>query len=110
MSPWFLKEIAAEIAVALIHQYNLSLQQGIVPRVWKQSHITLVYKVGSADDTSNYRMSVLSVVTKILEKIYGMIIRILFISFNSRYLSSYNIIILLIWPIAIYLVILKLAS
>lgn len=70
LSARFLKEIAVEIAAPLAHLYNLSLQQGIVPREWKQSHITPVHEGGSTDDPSHYRpIAVVSVVAKVLEKI-----------------------------------------
>ena len=70
LSAHFLKEIAVEIAAPLAHLYNLSLQQGIVPHAWKQSHITPVHKGGSTDDPSHYRpIAVVSVIAKVLEKI-----------------------------------------
>jgi len=70
LSARYLKEIAVEIVVPLTYLYNKSLQQGIVPQAWKQSHITLVHKGGSLDEPSNFRpISVVSVVAKILEKI-----------------------------------------
>ena len=70
LSARFLKEIAVEIAAPLAHLYNLSLQQGIVPHAWKQSHITPVHKGGSTDDPSHYRpIAVVSVIAKVLEKI-----------------------------------------
>ena len=65
-----MREIAVEIAAPLTRLYNLSLQQGIVPRAWKQSHITPVHKGGSTDDPSHYRpIAVVSVVAKVLAKI-----------------------------------------
>ena len=70
LSAHYLKEIAVEIVVPLTYLYNRSLQQGIVPQVWKRSHITLVHKGSSLDEPSNFRpISVVSVVAKILEKI-----------------------------------------
>ena len=65
-----MRGIAVEIIAPLAHLYNLSLQQGIVPRAWKQSHITPVHKGGSTDDHSHYKpIAVVSVVAKVLEKI-----------------------------------------
>ena len=70
LSGRFLKKITAEIAAPLAHLYNLSLQQGIVPCAWKQSHITPVHNGGPTDDPSNYRpIAVVSVVAKVFEKL-----------------------------------------
>ena len=64
--------------------YNKSLQQGIVPQAWKQSHITPVHKGGSFDEASNFRpISVVSVVAKILEKIVSTQL--------SSYLENHNL-------------------
>ena len=70
LSAHFFREIAVEIAAPLTRLYNLSLQRGIVPRAWKQSHITPVHKGDSTDDPSHYRpIAVVSVVAKVLKKI-----------------------------------------
>ena len=61
--------------------YNESLQTGAILLEWKRSHITLVHKGNSADDTTNYRpIAVVSVVVKILEKLVATEL--------SRYLES----------------------
>ena len=68
----FLKECAIEIAPALTLLFNVSLQQGIVPFVWKQAMIYPMYKPGTKDrsNADNYRpISLRSVTCKILEHI-----------------------------------------
>ena len=71
LSSRFLKKLLArEIATPLTELFNYSLQLGVIPSAWKQSHITPIYKGGVNDDPSNYRpISVVPVIAKILEKI-----------------------------------------
>ena len=65
LSASFLRKVAVEIAVPLTHLFNLSLQQGIVLREWKQSYITPIHKGGPVGDLSNYRpISVVCVVAR----------------------------------------------
>ena len=67
-SACYLKEIAVKIVVPLTYLYNKSLQQGIVPQAWKQSHIAPVHKGCSLGESSNFRqISLVPVVAKILE-------------------------------------------
>ena len=40
LSSRFLKEVASEIVVPLTNLFNYSLQHKVVPRAWKESHIT----------------------------------------------------------------------
>ena len=69
LSARFLKEIAVEIASPLTQLYNISLLTGAFPSDWKHSHITPVHKDGPFDDPSNFPISVVPVLAKILEKI-----------------------------------------
>jgi len=70
LSATFLREVANEIVVPLTSLYNQSLQNGVIPSAWKQSHITPVHKGGPLDNPSNYRpISVLPITVKVLEKI-----------------------------------------
>ena len=43
----FLKEVAAEVAPALSIIYQASLDQGVLPAVWKTATIVPIYKKGS---------------------------------------------------------------
>ena len=70
ISAGFLKKVATEIAEPLTCLYNFSLQSGSIPRDWKQSNVTAVYKHGPCEDPSNYRpISVVPVVAKVLERL-----------------------------------------
>jgi len=51
---YFLREVANEIAEPLTKLYNESLHTGIIPKDWKQSHITPIHKGGSTGNPSNY--------------------------------------------------------
>lgn len=81
----FLKLSSHVLIPIICHLVNLCLDQGIFPKIFKQSIITPVYKGGDRDDVSNYRpISVLPSISKVLEKII-----------NKRllgYLDKYNII------------------
>lgn len=80
----FLKFAAKEIVPIITHIANLSFNQGIFPNSLKQSLITPVYKSGDRDDVNNYRpISVLSSLSKILEKLLNNRLR--------SYLTKYNL-------------------
>ena len=65
-----LKEVATEIAEPLTLLYNFSLQSGSIPRDWKRSNATAVYKHGPCEDPLNYRpISVVPIIAKVLEKL-----------------------------------------
>ena len=72
ISPKILKNIASSISKPLTKLFNISLSSGKLPKMWKISHITPIYKnKGSAQDVNNYRpISVTSALCKILEKNY----------------------------------------
>lgn len=54
----------------LTYLYNLSLEKGVFPNIFKIAIVTPIYKAGEKDQASNYRpISVLSILSKILEKI-----------------------------------------
>ena len=71
LSARFLREVALEIAEPLNIFYTIfSLWSGSIPRDWKQSNVTAVYKHGSRNDPSNYRpISVVPIIAKVLEKL-----------------------------------------
>ena len=52
ISAGFLEKVATEIAEPLTCLYNFSLQSGSIPRDWKQSNVTAVYKHGPCEDPS----------------------------------------------------------
>jgi len=77
---------ASYIAQPFTYIINLSIQNGIVPKLMKNAKVTPVYKnKGSRLDSSNYRpISILSIFSKVLEKIVNTQIHL--------YLSEKNII------------------
>ena len=69
ISGLFLKAVASDIAIPLSTIYNKSIQTGSVPRAWKRSDVTPVYKGGDVNHPGNFRpISVVSIVAKVLEK------------------------------------------
>lgn len=64
------KYVLEYIAPALTHIFNLALQYGIFPEKMKMSRVTVIFKGGDRNDTSNYRpISIIPVFSKGLEKI-----------------------------------------
>ncbi len=51
----FYKNTVDVIVAPLAIIYNLSLQTGVIPDIWKKASITPVFKKGSPSDPSNYR-------------------------------------------------------
>ncbi len=70
VEPYFLKVAAEIIAGPLVHIFNLSLEQNVVPDVWKSALVVPLLKGGDPTNLNNYRpISKLSVIAKILESI-----------------------------------------
>jgi len=79
-----LKDSAPVIVRPLTHIFNLSLATGEVPSDWKTAKITPIYKSGNRTNVANYRpVSVLSVTSKVLEKLVGNQV--------SRYMAQNNL-------------------
>jgi hypothetical protein len=65
-----LKELRYEIAEPLVKIFTKSLEQGVVPRDWKEAVVTPIYKKGAKADPGNYRpVSLTSVPCKIMESV-----------------------------------------
>ena len=65
-----LKKVINHVVDPLVHVFNLSLTDGIVPDCMKISKIIPVYKKGKKDNICNYRpISLLTTFSKILERI-----------------------------------------
>ena len=64
-----LNDVASEIAGPIAYAINLSLRSGQVPADWKIAQVIPLHKSGNTSDENNHRpISVLPVVSKILEK------------------------------------------
>ena len=67
-----MKELADELAPALMILFQSSLSLGVVPADWRAAHTTPIFKKGEQYDPTNYRpASLTSVVCKLLEHIVG---------------------------------------
>eukprot|EP00745_Piridium_sociabile_P041733 TRINITY_DN82982_c0_g1_i5.p1 TRINITY_DN82982_c0_g1~~TRINITY_DN82982_c0_g1_i5.p1 ORF type:complete len:1008 (+),score=211.04 TRINITY_DN82982_c0_g1_i5:126-3026(+) len=70
ISPRVLKELSGEIAPILTTIYTASLQQGTVPKDWREAIVTPIFKKGEHYEPSNYRpVSLTSVPCKVMEHI-----------------------------------------
>ena len=70
ISPDVLTSVIGHVSLPLCHVFNLSLSRGIFPDKLKIARVTPIYKSGDHCELVNYRpISVLSVFSKILEKI-----------------------------------------
>ena len=70
MHPKFLSECCSVIASPLVIIIKESLQEGLVPTLWKIAMVCPIFKNGSRLDPLNYRpVSLTSVICKIAEKI-----------------------------------------
>jgi hypothetical protein len=68
--PVVLCECADQLAVPLFKLFRSSLDTGIVPQVWQDANVTLIFKSGDRASVSNYRPISLTFITyKVMEKI-----------------------------------------
>ena len=51
----FFKSVGFNIAFALSVIFNISVQSGFVPIIWRTAVVTPVFKKGSFSDPANYR-------------------------------------------------------
>ena len=51
---YFLKEVANNTAPSLCLIFQASLNQGLLPDIWKSASVVPIYKKGKKDDPSNY--------------------------------------------------------
>jgi hypothetical protein len=67
---YILKETGSELTNVLCFIFNLSIDSGSFPQVWKTSKVTPIFKKGDRTDVKNYRpVAVLSAPAKLLEVI-----------------------------------------
>jgi Reverse transcriptase (RNA-dependent DNA polymerase) len=68
--PSILKNCSEGLVKPLTMLFNLSLQSGIFPTMWKSSYIVPIFKKGARDQIGNYRgIAILSSIPKLFEKI-----------------------------------------
>ena len=66
----FLQEVAYEIAPILTVIFQASLDQGVLPSIWKTAAVVPIFKKGARSDPGNYRpVSLTCICCKILEHI-----------------------------------------
>ena len=66
----FIKKICSVISTPLTYIFNLSLDQGKVPGLWKKALVTPIHKKGMRSNPANYRpISLTSVFCRVLESI-----------------------------------------
>ena len=64
----FYKHTVDVIVAPLAIIFNLSLQTGVIPDIWKKASITPVFKKGSPSDPANYRpISITCIACRLLE-------------------------------------------
>ena len=70
MSGWVLKSCAEELSWPIFWLIKKSLEEGYVPRKWKEAQIVAIHKGGSKEIPLNYRpVSLLCILIKVLEGI-----------------------------------------
>ena len=67
--PMILKECASEFAIPLTKLFRESIKQGKIPNSWIYANISPIFKKGHITLRSNYRPIILTIISKILERI-----------------------------------------
>ena len=70
ISPYFVKMCSPSLALPLCTIFNLSLNEGKFPHIWKSAYLTPLFKSGDASCVINYRpISGLCSMAKVLESL-----------------------------------------
>ena len=86
-----LKSISESICIPLAELINKSLSSGIVPDIWKIAKIIPIYKAKEKTDLTNYRpISLLPVLSKILEKIVHKRVYSFLVKYDILFQSQYG--------------------
>ena len=85
LRPRILSELSKERTEPLTLLFQNSLDEGVVPKAWKETLSTQIFKKGSKSICDTYRpVSLTSTVCKILEKL----IRVQAITYLNKFISS----------------------
>ena len=85
LHPRILNELSNELKEPLTLLFSKSLEEGVVPKAWKEGQITPIFKKGKKNICDNYRpVSLTSIVCKVMEKI----IRAQAIKHLNQFISS----------------------
>ena len=85
LHPRILNELSKELKEPLTLLFRKSLEEGVVPKAWKEGQITPIFKKGKNNICDNYRpVSLTSIVCKVMEKI----IRAQTIKHLNQFISS----------------------
>ena len=70
IAPIFLKKLAEELTIPLQRLFNMSLENGQFPEIWKSSYLVPIFKSGTKSDVRNYRgIAIMSCIPKLFESI-----------------------------------------
>ena len=70
LPPIFFKKLADSLCHPLTTMFNLFIQLGQIPLIWKQAIVTLIFKKGKSSSAENYRpISLTCVACKFFESI-----------------------------------------
>ena len=70
ISPRLLRELSAQLCLPISIVFNKSLREGTVPKDWKLSNVTSIYKKGDKTVAANYRpISLTCMICRIMESI-----------------------------------------
>ena len=70
INPKMLLELADQICAPLALIMNKTLQEGLIPKDWKEANISPIFKKGARNKAENYRpISLTSIVCKIMESV-----------------------------------------
>ena len=89
--PRLLKDGKQHVIKPLVHVFNLSISTGHVPTIMKLARVVPIFKGGDTGNTGNYRpISVLSTVSKLLERVMANRILSFLNSMNFFYLLQFG--------------------
>jgi hypothetical protein len=57
IGPRVLKELGSKLALALADILTTSMEEGVVPKTWKEANLTPVFKKGAKSSLDNYDLS-----------------------------------------------------